>query len=1315
MTTIYLLMRSLRLASLIALLTLCAGQSARVEAAQPGTVDLSATPPDLTTSVDPNIIVTFDDSGSMASHFMGDNRPFDNAGWGAPWGCAATINNSVTAATDVRSKPMNGVYYNPNIVYTPPKYEDGTSFPNADATLAAVWADGVAVNRPLLPATPAAAANNGNPNSATNGSDTKTTFINGKKVGGTDKRWTCGYGSYPTAFSDASNVLNGGPYFYRYKGPTIPVDTFGTPTGPVATAGTGLNLLYNAANWEAVPVPVGQWQNFANWYAYYRTRNLMTRTALSRVFAQFGDNIRVAWQNIAPYVGGGLPAVKINASTIITNLNNTNASAPNYRKNFYDWIFSTQATSNTPDRAATIGAGEFFRRGNTGDLKDPYWEPAKGSLPAGELSCRQNFHMLVTDGYWNEGNPTAPTGFFGVKTPPANLPDGTPFSGTAAQSRVFWDVPVSTTGGCGSDGSIDCYPSLADIAFFYWANDLRGDLPQTVPPYLPNKTIGVTGSPTASIVPPISNTEIYYNPDNDPASWQHVVQFMVTLGVSGKLQYAADPACLTTSTSDICKLRRGDANSTSVTGWPMPARNNPAAIDDTWHAAVNSRGSYFSAGDPTALVTHLTDIISSILVRSTSTSQPTLSMSIATSNGASFSAGYDSSDWSGNVMRQIPFDANGNPITPPTKVWEAGCLLTGGNCIGGVKPPRSPASRVVLTFDGSTGRPFEWGSLSSAQQAALNRSPVSVAASANPSTWIADGFGSKRVDYLRGDRTYEATGSPQFRHRGSVLGAVVNAQPVYISSPDSGWSDNFPAGSPEAVAAANTSAAGNSGSYAKFVNHNNNRAATVYVGANDGMLHAFSAADGVERWAYVPGMTFNYVSSDSTPFTKSNVNLLRYTNKSTLVPTVNNSPTKQDVFINGEWHTVLVGSLGLGGRGVYALDVTDPTSVTESSVSAASTVMWEFTNNSTNGAALGYTYGKPNIVRLHTGKWAVLVASGYFPLEHTRSLEPNYDDPASNDVAAGKTSLLVLDLVTGALITELKTSSAPQYGQATKTFGLSTPGVYDIGGDQVDDVALAGDLAGNVWRFDLSDPSPGSWKVDLLFKTYAVAADVGKYPVSVMPLGMRVPATRGIVWVFGTGKYIGKDDRTASIPSQAFYGVYDAGTNPAGSTYPVPASSLLVQAMTEDTHTPPNRFVTTAVPTITTRGWTIPLNISTEPGERNVVTGFALDTSNRVILPTLIPTSDDPCNPGRRGALIVVDAASGGAGAGIGAGNGSSGTLGSGIRVGVVDTSGAIPVIGELSPYVPVGGGVISVLGIPLGVPDNYWHRGAWRELLDLL
>lgn len=1232
--------RSARLVALVAVLVVCAGHQDRAIATPAdGTVDLSPTPPDLTSSVDPNIVVSFDDSGSMLATAMpdgvADSGHFDTKHY-----------YSVTT---------NTIYFDPDKTYVPPSKPDGSSFPDSSYTNA--WRDGMCANWEGTYCY-------GSANYVDLSEDFSEDFLNITSTTNTANDLSNTLECIPDSVSnsDCDQDGGGGGGGFYYNCPTVHSDT---------------NCVKVEVNDESAEVQ----QNFANWYSYYRTRNLMTRTSVSRAFAQLGDNIRVAWQTINDVPLTDDDEIRAMAGT----------TADSWRHKFFTFLYDVHTAGSTPNRRATLRAGKFFQRPVTNlDNKNPYWNGLSGD-DAANLSCRQNYHMLVTDGYWNFSNPTVPTGFFGVQDTgtPGSLPDGTAFSGTAPESRIYWNVPVSPSGTC-SDGGSNCYPSLADIAFYYWAKDLQSTLTNNVAPYVPDKTTGVTG-PEVSLpagADPLANTEIYYNPSNDPASWQHVVQFMITLGVAGDLAWPAD----------LTDLRTGD-NSKS---WPLPARNDAAAGDDTWHAAVNSRGSYFAANDPDSLVAHIAEILSSILIRAGTSTQPTLSSPIATASGAAFGAGYDSSDWSGTVTRFTAFDANGDPIEPAPKVWEAGCQLSGIACPdGSTSAARDPDNRVIFTSDGTagTGKAFQWANLSTAQQAALNIDPASISAQADPATWTTDTYGEERVDYVRGDRTYEVGGTPQFRRRNSVLGAVINAQPVYNASPDSGWSDNFPSGSPEALAV-------DSASYGKFVNDNKDREAMIYVGANDGMLHAFDAETGAERWAYVPNALF------------ANHNLTRMTDRNRgLVPTVDNKPRLQDVFLDGAWKTVLVGSLRLGGRGVYALDVTDPASITESN--ATNIPLWEFGNLSTGGANLGYTYASPNIARLNNGKWVVLVSSGYYPEGPTT--DP-YDDPASTEAAAKQTSLFVIDLETGALIREILTSTAPQFGTTT-TYGLSTPGVYDVGGDQVDDLAVAGDLAGNVWRFDLSSADPTQWSVDLMFQSYPATAGgvtdkcdaVGDCPVSVMPVGMRNPARRGLVWIFGTGKFIGDEDRTSDIPGQAFYGVFDYGK--ASTEYPIQPGDLLEQTLSQSTlfRNLTRNQISADTPE---KGWTIPLDIATEPGERNVVTPFALDQSNRVVLPTLIPTSNDPCQPGRRGALMIVDAATGGAPVGqspvSSAVGGSTDPLNTIGEVGLVDESGAIPSSGELSPYTPVGGGSIGILGIEgLEIFDNYWHRSSWRELLE--
>ena len=322
--------RSPLVAPLALALTLAAGLAAPVQA---GTVDLSATPPDLTRSVDPNIAVTFDDSGSMGSDVMGDGRPFDNAGWSGVWRCAGVIDPRVGTPGDVRGHVMNGVYYNPRVRYLPPLKQDASPFPDADATLAAVWNDGIEWNRPLAPT------------SASGGTD-----FSGA--------WRCAGAS--------GNPVGAGPYYWRLKAGVS-----------IGTAGTvDLAALYDAAHWEAVALPAGEYQNWANWWAYYRTRNLMTRTALSRVFGSLGSNLRVVCQNL----NSDTPSCPFLARDSTPSVAFTGAA----RTKFFNWIHQLPARGETPDRAATLRAGDFFAGGAAAGGKqytdaDPYWNGLTGA------------------------------------------------------------------------------------------------------------------------------------------------------------------------------------------------------------------------------------------------------------------------------------------------------------------------------------------------------------------------------------------------------------------------------------------------------------------------------------------------------------------------------------------------------------------------------------------------------------------------------------------------------------------------------------------------------------------------------------------------------------------------------------------------------------------------------------------------------------------------------------------------------------------------------------------------------------------------
>lgn len=1200
-------------------LCLCAVQP---QDARAWTTDLLAAPPELTAAVAPNLMLTFDDSGSMGNDYMPDQRPYDNGGWGSltattnPWRCAGVIDANITDETNPRSRSMNGVYFNPNNAYDPPIEGDVTNSPPMTAqTWPTALKNGIAHYR------------NATPNTGLGSIDASTTMF-------------CG---------------NTGAGYYRYKS-TAPIVL--DANGKI----TNTTVFYNKDNWEwisltaaspALPAGVSlaaARQRFVNWYAFYRTRQYAAISAVSHAYRSFGPEVRVAWQNINSNL--------IAAATEIRPFE-LQPTAGGIRDRFYDWLFNIPASGGTPNRSAIKRTGSFFQR-SSGTWTNPYWDSELNK----ELVCRQNFHIQMTDGLWN-GDSGITSG--GNDTTAVTLPDGRAYPVSQNYNKIFWNEGGST------------FATMADLAFYYWATPLRsggvfaGAEGLRVPPYVPDKTTGLFGPAVPPGSDPLTSDEVYWNPANDPARWPHLVQFMIGFGASGTLQ---------NDDATYAKLRGSNATPASI-AWPVPAEgtDDGRKIDDMWHAAINSRGKFFVSNSPAELAQALVDIVSSITARRATATAATVSLPIVTASTEAFKASFDTSDWSGTLAKFAVDQLTGQAAG--TAIWDSGSLLTA----------RTPSSRLIFTYDDLSspkkGIPLQWSSLNSTQQAAFNDSPLTIAVD-------NDGLGSQRVDYLRGDRARETT-APFMRRRNSLMGAVINSQPAYVSGPVGLYQDNFPTGSAEAVAAGPTGAGP---TYAKFAASVARRQPTVYVGSNDGYVHAINALNGQERFAYLPNMLI------------TNKKATEYTNPthSQLINGVDSRLRVQDVFIRGQWRTVLVGSMRLGARGVFALDITDPTAF------GAANVLWEYTNASAGGAALGYTYDSANIMRLNTGKWAVIVASGYFP---TTNPDPRgTPDPASTDVNKDKTSLFVLDLETGAKIAEIQTATAPQ--TVALSFGLSTPAAYDLNSDQVDDIVVAGDLVGNLFRFDLTDPNPANWKVDLMFKTYTTtptqvdATTLPRQPITAMPVAMRDTQRNGApIWVVGTGKYLGKEDRTATgiasnVGPQAIYGIRDYGT--ASTNYPSLPSQMTVQTLTQPTAT--TRALTGNVISPTGRGWVIPLNISAEPGERAVFTAKPIYSLNVAVVNTVIPRGSDPCNPQFRGASILIDGASGGSPAGARQGGPCEGDQCRDPTPRLVDGKFVMPVTDGTLGSGPGGRPTLDEMPGIVAPPP---YRGSWRELLEIL
>ncbi|MGE0372410.1 MAG: pilus assembly protein [Gammaproteobacteria bacterium] len=500
-----------------------------------------------------------------------------------------------------------------------------------------------------------------------------------------------------------------------------------------------------------------------------------------------------------------------------------------------------------------------------------------------------------------------------------------------------------------------------------------------------------------------------------------------------------------------------------------------------------------------------------------------------------------------------------------------------------------PAERKIFTYNETTKQGIAFktlSDLSTKQQNDLNTSPAGT----------ADGLGQARLDYLRGVRTDEDAGN-FFRERTNVLGDIVYSNPVYVGPPQSGYSDDPAFGG---------------GTYAGF---NPSRAPVIYVGSNDGMLHGFRESDGQEVFAYVPNMLFSNAAGEGLHYLTDPAYGHRYY--------VDLSPTVADVYLNSSWKTVLIGGYRAGARGLFALDVTDPDGIVDAD--ANSSVLWEFTSNDDN--SLGHSFSKPTMALMENDKWAAVFGNGY------------------NDQGDGQAKLFILymdegmDRTWGSGDYKVITTGV---GSAGDRNGLSTPALVDTDGNGKADRVYAGDLKGNLWAFDLSDPdNDATWGVAYGKALFNASEPAGTpQPITAKPVVARNPATSltidntpNILVFFGTGQYMVNGDKT-DTSTQTFYGVWDNNDVGSGSTL---TRTNLVEQELDGSSTADIRVVTDNDVSYSSKyGWYFDLPTS---GERVVV-----DPKIRgeyVFFNTLIP-DPNTCNTQGYGWLMALRMVNGG-------------------------------------------------------------------------
>lgn len=1150
--------------------------------------NLADTPLFIANHVQPNINVLLDDSGSMGwGYILNKGADFADPNYPYVYYCAG----------------WNLLTYDPNVLYSPWKGKDSSGNFYTDRTLASV-------------------CSNPYDNASCNGNITTWVYFEWNDADD-DGEYDIGECGSPTDWPDGIALS------------TLPAT--------VTSADAGY--------------PHSQ-ENFANWYSYYRIREYTAKKAISEVFD--ATSARVGLYGINRLTGGNVVGP---VSTAVLDLGDSDdddsdgvSNGDENRETLFTNLFAGSSDSGTPLRSALKAVGDIL----------------EGVSSPINNKCQANYTLVMTDGYWNGADPTLGD---------TDSDDNTDYDGGSYADGVRYCHEVDTTYcvtpevyATFTNNNADTYldkrdydeitgisNTLADVAMYFYERDLSATYDDEVPT-------------DASL------------DDTNPA--QHMNTFTLSFGLDGT-------------------LTDNPTNYTDPFLWPIPVANTDTTIDDLRHAAWNGRGQYLSAKNPQEMIDALNAAFLVFETKSSAASVAFNSKSLGT-NSYLYLAIFDSSDWSGDLIAYALDPVTGNIAADAS--WNSATVINnqlstvaGLNSRVVVTGKRDPATNA---YSSTALNSSNWANLSTEIQDDFKAgtTPASVVATSD-----LDGDGSigdvddnaikyaqLRIDYMRGDQTHEigeSGGLELFRAREIILGDIVDSAPVYVGKPTIYWPSpvdyvncdaalgyvdsespfpKFTYDCKDDVDITNDDVdytgtfkeykeytqggdtvvvnAGTDDEYSHTYYGQKDRAGIVYFGANDGMLHGVYESDGSEAFAYMPQFLASAnLNSGLHYLTESTYQHTYYVD---LEPTVNhvqipwdhdNDAATADV---NRWRTILVAGGRGGGRGIFALDVTnDEYNNTDTDASNGTTgpselLLWEFSNE--DYPNLGYTFSKPYIApvpytvtvsgsdKLVTSmRWAVIFGNGYNP------------DTALAG-ATGEAELIVLfldaDLSDGwTLGTDFKVISTDT-GTLASLNGLSSPTVTDdYNSDFVADQAYAGDLFGNLWAFDLSG-APADWKVAYddgaipavpkpLFTTSGVTQPITTRPRVVTHPSIaddKDTASAGYnqpnnMILFGTGQYLTAAD-VSNTDSQTFYGVWDKGTGE------LTRANLDARSFDDDGSASGFRIVDDATVDYTTEyGWHLDMPVA---GERMVTN--AVPRLDIIYFNTSIPDGDS-CTAGGDG------------------------------------------------------------------------------------
>lgn len=714
-------------------------------------------------------------------------------------------------------------------------------------------------------------------------------------------------------------------------------------------------------------------QNIANWYTYFRTRTKTAKAGASEAFGQLGSRFRVGFDTIWNRTlngNGGSPDGYTPSFPIPTGTNDGVFSDSN-RDTFYSYLHGATANNGTPLKGALQRAARYYS-------SDAPWSMSSST---NKLSCRQNYALLTTDGFWNQNE--------GYRT-----------TRNGSTDPALWTSAMANVG----DADGDTYSvTLADVAYKYWATDLRSDMTDNVRP--------TTG---------------------DPATHQHMVTFGISIGLKGTL----------------------DPNNAPPVPWnvnPMPAEN-ATRIDDLWHASINGHGKFVVASDANEFASALKSALDTISERTASGSNIASSSTKTDAGTLTFAAKFTSGSWIGDLSAS-PFNAALTGVST-TPLWKL------SDTFGTTGVNRDFANRYVLTtWNGSPIR-FDTNYPGASQ---FERTGGTDSVS-----------GVDNISYINGDQSKEI-GRPNgtLRTRAYPIGDIVDSSPAY-----------------------------------------NADTKTVYVGANDGMLHAIDATGtnmGKVLFSYIPmGLaitdlkTLSAVEYDHRYFMDGQIDTI--------------TRAKQ-----GYNKNILLGAPGRGAKGVFALDVTNP------SVNSTALFLWDKTYNVDND--MGYVLG--NVRLRQSNKKDALGKQKVF------AIVPNGIDSTN-----GKAVIFIYELSsTGAVDATYKLTT----DNATNN-GMMSTGLADLDGNGTIDTIYGGDLLGRVWKWDVSTIPVNGGPTLTGTKLFTATDGTNAQPIT-GGIGVARDSNGQIFVGFGTGRLISLSDLPGNSgyvnQTQSLYGIKDLNTTVA--------------------------------------------------------------------------------------------------------------------------------------------------------------------------